>query len=171
MRRCFRKGDSWVIRLPLGFITGGSVGTVWTWTLPTAFRSFDTAMASLRDIFDIMLDFFSPVPADKGPALWAMKTSSVGGYLTVMWEMVTLEVKIWHLSYQTTASWNRGSMPASAMSVRVGFPPKISKNSGWKTWNGRSFKLSSVEPGGINIYQEINKPSRYAGTQYLRLWY
>lgn len=41
-------------------------------------------MASSKDTFKMALDFFNPVPAAKGPALWAKKTSSVGGYLKAL---------------------------------------------------------------------------------------
>lgn len=40
-----------------------------------------TFSASAREIFWMIEDLFSPVPAAGAPAFWTKNTSSVGGYL------------------------------------------------------------------------------------------
>lgn len=77
----FRRDEASCASLPFGLMTVGFDGTTSTVTKPVALVVFLTASACDREIFWMMADLLSPVPAAGAPAFWTKKTSSVGSYL------------------------------------------------------------------------------------------
>lgn len=102
-------------------------------TCPVALAWPLTASACDSAIFWMMADLFSPVPAALAPAFWTKKTSSVGSNL--LYVQLTSQVrsftglKLRGFTYQTTASWNKGSVSVSAISDRVGSEPMMERKS------------------------------------------
>lgn len=119
--------------LPFGLMTVGFDGTTSTVTKPVALVVFLTASACDREIFWMMADLLSPVPAARAPAFWTKKTSSVGSYLhptsqsphghTRTHSQQRQDPGGLESTNQTTASWYRGSVATSDMRVRVGLEP------------------------------------------------